>query len=160
MNRIPETRIDKKAIKAWVISGLIFGLIWLFIPILAYIYSYKIEPIPQFILCVLLATVLIIYFINALVVPKIRWQRWRYDITENEIDLQRGFIVRKRTVIPINRIQHVDTSQGPIYRNLGLSSVKVSTAATTHEIPALDDETAADVRNKISLLVRKAKEDV
>jgi len=160
MNRIPETRIDKKAIKAWVISGLILGLVWLAVPALAFYYSYKFEPIPQYILWSLLAFMLVIYLVNAFIVPKVRWQRWRYDITENEIDLQRGFIIRKRTVIPINRIQHVDTSQGPIYRKLSLSSVKISTAATTHEIPALDDETAADVRNKISLLVRKAKEDV
>lgn len=160
MNKIPETRIDKKAIRAWEISGLVFGLTWLAVPAAVYYYSYKVEPIPQYTLWSLLATMLVVYLVNALVVPKIRWQRWRYDITENEIDLQRGFFIRKRTVIPINRIQHVDTSQGPIYRKLGLSSVKVSTAATTHEIPALDDETAADVRNKISLLVRKAKEDV
>ena len=91
---------------------------------------------------------------------KIRWQRWHYEINEQEIDLLRGIIVKKRTLIPMNRIQHVDNRQGPIYKAFKLSSVSVSTAATTHEIPALDDETAEQVRHNISAFVTQAKEDV
>src|SRR5690554_6795780 len=91
-----------------------------------------------------------VYFTLVTVFPKLRWQRWRYDVSEKEIDLLRGLIIQKRTLIPINRIQHVDTRQGPVYRSFKLSSVTISTAATTHEIPALDDETAAELRNIIS----------
>lgn len=49
---------------------------------------------------------------------------------------------------------------GPIYRKYGLSSISLSTAATTHEIPALDENTASELREIISDLVRKVKEDV
>jgi len=90
----------------------------------------------------------------------LRWKHWRYRISEQEIDMMRGIIVIKRTLVPINRVQHVDTRQGPIYKLFGLSSVTISTAATTHEIPALNDEIADDLRNQISTLVRKVKEDV
>ena len=91
---------------------------------------------------------------------KLRWKRWKYDISEKEIDMLRGIFIKKRTLVPINRVQHVDTRQGPVYRKFGLSSVTISTAATTHEIPALDDETADKVRDTISNLVRKVKGDV
>ncbi|MEX2363044.1 MAG: PH domain-containing protein, partial [Balneolaceae bacterium] len=90
----------------------------------------------------------------------LRWKRWKYEVSDKEIDMLRGIVIHKRTLIPINRVQHVDTRQGPIYRGFGLSSVTISTAATTHEIPALDDATADELRNIISTLVRKVKDDV
>ena len=102
----------------------------------------------------------IIHLSLIFVFPKIRWRRWRYSVSERGIDMYRGIIVHKRTIVPINRVQHVDTKQGPIYRKYGLSSISLSTAATTHEIPALDDETANHLRSLISELVRQAKEDV
>lgn len=160
MNNIPETRIDKKAITAWQISSALSGLFWFIIPGLLFYYKEEIEFLPTNAEWIIGALVVVYYLINVLVVPRVRWQIWRYDVTENEIDLQRGLIIVKRTIIPINRIQHVDTVQGPIYRYLNLSSVTISTAATTHVIPALNDEKAVAVRNKISQLVRLAREDV
>ena len=96
----------------------------------------------------------------ATIIPGIRWRRWRYQIDEHEIDLRRGVLIVRRTLIPVKRVQHVDTRQGPVLRNYGLSTVAITTAATTHEIPALDSETADRVRNQISNFARLAKEDV
>lgn len=160
MNNIPETRIDKKAIKAWRLTALIFGIFW-FTPAIAYVpISLGINKFDPVLLVLAIIPSLVLYLFIGLVIPKLRWQRWRYDVNADAIDILRGFIFKKRTVVPINRVQHVDTNQGPIYRKYTLSSVKISTAATTHEIPALDDETATEVRNKITQLVRQVKEDV
>ena len=87
-------------------------------------------------------------------VPEIRYRRWRWEVTELEVRLQHGLIVIERTVIPMVRIQHVDTSQGPIMQAFGLSEVKVSTAAGAHAIPALADEDAGALRDKIAVLAR------
>jgi len=93
-------------------------------------------------------------------VPKIRWERWRYELREQEIELQHGLFVVKRTLIPIIRVQHVDTNQGPIMKKYRLASVVISSAATTHEIPALDEDEAEELRKTISYLVRVVREDV
>ncbi len=160
INHIPESRIDKKAIKAWRFSALIFGILW-FVPAIAYIsISIGINKFDLILSILSVIPSLVLYLFIGLLVPNLRWQRWRYEVNDDAIDLLRGFVFKTRTVVPINRVQHVDTNQGPIYRKYGLSSVKISTAATTHEIPALDDETATEVRNKISQLVRQVKEDV
>ncbi len=161
-NHLPATRIHEDSIKAWKLSGLIFGSFIYVVPGLLYLfYSLSIEGSVSFLLPGLVAPVaFILHMLIAFVFPKIRWKRWRYEVSEKGIDLQRGIIVTKRTVVPINRVQHVDTKQGPIYRKYGLSSISLSTAATTHEIPALDDETANSLRTLISELVRKVKEDV
>lgn len=169
MNQEPATRIHKDAIKAWTVNALLFGLFW-FTPsiiqlALAINHNFGIgTPWYHGIDWLLFGSVffasLIFYLLTGVLLPNIRWKRWKYDVSEKEIDMLRGIIIKQRTLVPINRVQHVDTKQGPIYRKFGLSSVTISTAATTHEIPALDDETANELRTTISTLVRKVKDDV
>lgn len=159
MEALPQTRIHKNAIKAWRIIMAFTALLW-FAPALIYLLISFNEGVSWLIFGLISLSCLIMYVVSIVLIPSIRWNRWRYDVSDREIDLYRGIIIRKRTLVPINRIQHVDTRQGPVYRRFGLSSVTVSTAATTHEVPALDDDTADDLRDKISELVRKVKEDV
>jgi len=68
--------------------------------------------------------------------------------------------VMKRTLIPMIRVQHVDSSQGPLLKKYKLASVTIFTAATVHEIPALDEGEAEELRYHISRLARVADEDV
>lgn len=160
MNENPSTKIDKRAINAWRLTALLLGILF-FVPAIAYVViSVNIDKFEPFILVLIVIPALIIYFLISIILPKLRWQRWSYEIDNESIDMLRGFVFKKRTVVPINRVQHVDTNQGPIYRKYDLSSIKISTAATTHEIPALDEETATEVRNTISRLVRQVKDDV
>jgi hypothetical protein len=88
------------------------------------------------------------------IVPEVRYRRWRWEVREEEIRLQEGLIVVSQTVIPMVRVQHVDTSQGPIMRSLGLSDVHIWTAANKHTIPALADDHAAQLRDRIAVLAR------
>lgn len=107
-------------------------------------------------------TVMLVIFAGLCIffIPEIRWRRWSYDVDRHEIDLQSGIFIVTRTLVPIKRVQHVDTRQGPILRSYGLADVTISTAATTHRIPALDESTAEKVRDRISKFARLAKEDV
>ena len=66
----------------------------------------------------------------------------------------------KRTLIPMVRVQHVDTEQGPILRKYKLANISISSAATTHTIPLLELKDADMLRMKISDLARVAEEDV
>ncbi|MDR9419578.1 PH domain-containing protein [Gracilimonas sp.] len=168
MNQEPLQRIHKNAIKAWRTLSLLLGLLW-FIPSAFYLVmeisvSTKEAPwyseIDWILLLSMFLIALILYVAFPLIFPKIRWQRWKYEVSDEGIDMLRGIIIKKRTMVPINRVQHVDTRQGPIYRKYDLASVTISTAATTHEIPALDNETADELRNTISTLVRKIQSDV
>lgn len=169
MNQEPATRIHKNAIKAWTVNALLFGLFW-FTPsiiqlALAINHNSGIgtpwyHGMDWLLFGSIFLASLIFYLLTGVLLPNIRWKRWKYDVSEKEIDMLRGIIIKKRTLVPINRVQHVDTKQGPIYRKFGLSSVTISTAATTHEIPALDDDTADELRTTISTLVRKVKDDV
>src|SRR5690625_4133684 len=92
--------------------------------------------------------------------PKLLWRRWSYEIFDQEIYIQHGILIMSRTLVPMIRVQHVDTQQGPILKRFQLASVTISTAATTHEIPALSDEDASDLRDRISALARVDEDDV
>ena len=86
--------------------------------------------------------------------PEISYRRWRWEVAEEEVRLREGIIIVSHTVIPMVRIQHVDTSQGPIMRAVGLSDVHISTAAGKHTIPALSDDDASALRDRIATLAR------
>lgn len=165
----PETRIDKKAVKAWRLSAGLAGLLWFSPAVIMLIITFSQRPdFTDISLADLnwplwlgfFTAGVCLYGITTFLIPYLRWKRWHYRVDEDEIDLLRGIIISRRTLVPVNRIQHVDTRQGPVFRKFGLSSVAISTAATTHVIPALDDDTADLLRDKISALVRKIKEDV
>ena len=88
------------------------------------------------------------------VVPPLRWRRWRYEVRSEEIDLVRGTFVVRRTIIPIRRVQHVDTESGPLQDSFGLATVTFHTAAGGIEIPALRKGEAESVRTRVAELAR------
>ena len=113
----------------------------------------------------LLMMIVGICFVVALVVclvvlPPIRYERWRYEVSEDYLDIAKGIVWRKRYTIPFIRVQNTDTRQGPILRAFGLASVTVATAAREHEIPGLQFETAEQLRDRAAELARIAREDV
>jgi membrane protein YdbS with pleckstrin-like domain len=99
---------------------------------------------------------IVVFAIGVVAVPELRWSRWRYEVRDEEIDLRHGTISITRTLIPMLRVQHVDTTRGPLDQLLGLATVVVHTAAGRTTIPALDDEYAGRLRDRIAALARTA----
>ena len=72
--------------------------------------------------------------------------------------LRHGTLRITRTLVPMLRVQHVDTTQGPIDQALGLATVVVHTAAGATTIPALEEAHAGRLRDHIATLARTADE--
>ena len=89
---------------------------------------------------------------STVLAPRLRYRQWRYDIREGEVDLRHGLFTHTRQLVPMARIQHVDTRRGLLQRRFGLASVVFYTAAGAIEIPALAVEVASDVRDRIARL--------
>lgn len=102
----------------------------------------------------------VLFIVCVIVLPPIRYARWRYELTPDYLDIARGIFWRKRFIIPFIRVQNTDTRQGPVLRAFGLSSVTVATAAGEHEIPGLANEEADVLRDRAAELARLAREDV
>jgi uncharacterized protein len=103
--------------------------------------------------------VLVVGVLAVVIEPRLRWQRWRYEIRENEIDLRTGLFTIRRTLVPIRRVQHVDTESGPLQGAFGLATVSFHTAAGATEIPALERGEAELVRRRVGELAR-TRDDV
>ncbi|HET7579394.1 MAG TPA: PH domain-containing protein [Bacillales bacterium] len=158
MRAQPRDRIHRDALNVWRIHGAIEGGIACLAAIGAFAIALNTD-MPIWIAVIVACLALIFTYVMTESVPNIRWKLWRYEVREDEIDLQRGVLVVKRTLVPMVRVQHVDTKQGPILRKYGLASVTVSTAATVHEIPALSERDAALLRDRIAELARVVDDD-
>jgi uncharacterized protein len=61
-------------------------------------------------------------------------------------------------LIPIVRVQHVDTRRTWLADQIGVQTVVIHTAAGSHEIPGLTLGEAAAIRDRIALLARQPDE--
>ena len=96
--------------------------------------------------------------VAVVLVPELRWRRWRWEVREHEIDFRRGTLAVTRTLVPMLRVQHVDTKRDLLQQRLGLATVVFHTAAGANEIPALTVSEAGQVRDRIAELARTADE--
>jgi membrane protein YdbS with pleckstrin-like domain len=95
----------------------------------------------------------------AAVVPGLRYARWRFAVQEEEIDLRHGGLVLRRTLVPMRRVQHVDSSSGLLEQALDLATVTVHTAGGSVEIPGLERSRAWAVHQRIAALARLTDDD-
>jgi hypothetical protein len=98
-------------------------------------------------------TLLAMNLVVTLFWPAFEYNAFRYMIREDDLLVQSGVIFRRWSSIPHNRIQHVDTRQGPIERLFGLSRLLVFTAAgmsADGSIPGLATADAERLRDQLS----------
>jgi len=154
----PAERLDPRAKTLWRITGALGAL-----PLLAVGASVswsllRVVGVPSLLGILPLLAALALSVALAGVVSDLRWRRWRYEIREDEVDLQRGILWVSRTLVPLARIQHVDTQSGPLQRRFGLATVIFYTAAGANQIPELSAPVAAEVRDRIAELTREQDE--
>lgn len=95
---------------------------------------------------------LFLQFVLALWLPALAFDRWGYALRGADLLIRRGVIVRSVTAIPLSRIQHVDTRQGPLEQWVGLARVQIHTASGVGgdgAIPGLELETAEALRDRL-----------
>jgi hypothetical protein len=140
----PSQRLPTAAKTYWRLRGAVLGAAALLVALtVAGRVSWLVVP-----------AAVVVFALAAGVVPELRFRRWRYEIRDEEIDLMRGAFVVRRTIIPIRRVQHVDTESGPLQDSLGLATVTFHTAAGGVAIPALLKSEAERVRGRVAELAR------
>ena len=171
MRALPTRKLDKRITRVWRLSATINVVFWsllclfpAFIALAVASSSYDASDTDAFILgiitIVLAALAVVAFIVFVVIVPKIRWIQWSFEVYDQEIDIHKGIFWKKRIIIPLIRVQNVDTRQGPIMRANGLATFTVSTAAGEHEIPGLHVEEADALRDHVAILARIAQEDV
>ena len=156
---LPKHRLDPRMLKVWRQGSIVAIIVTIIIAAIAVALALHFSwQLP--IVYGIAAVVLLIEVLDLAISPRIQYETWRYDVTPTDIDLYCGIFVKKRIVVPLVRVQHVESKQGPIMKASGLASVLVSTAGESFEIPGLAEAEAAELRDRVAELARLAKEDV
>ena len=82
----------------------------------------------------------------------LRHRRFRFELREDALYLERGVAVEVSTVVPYVRVQYVDTRRGPVERATGLASTVVYTAGSRGadvSVPGLSPERADELRDRL-----------
>jgi membrane protein YdbS with pleckstrin-like domain len=107
---------------------------------------------------VLVVPALLLFGYLALWSPGRRYRAWGYRIDGEELHVRRGVWTRVDTLVPLDRVQHIDVSQGVLERSLGICSLLLHTAGTLHSqivVPGLSRETAERMRDEIRARIRE-----
>jgi membrane protein YdbS with pleckstrin-like domain len=172
MRALPTRKLDKRITRVWRLSATVNVFIWSLIALLVTGIPWLLlseqrdagaraaTEIMGFATVIVAVLALLAFIVFVVIVPKIRWIQWSFEVYDEEIDIHKGIFWRRRIIIPLIRVQNVDTQQGPIMRANGLASFTVATAAGGHEIPGLAVDEADSLRDHVALLARIAQEDV
>ncbi len=93
-----------------------------------------------------------------LISPGRRYRAWGYAMDADELQVVRGVWTQIHTVVPLDRVQHIDISQGPLERAFGVCRLVVHTAGTMHSqvvLPGLARGTAEQMRDEIRARIRQ-----
>ncbi len=106
----------------------------------------------------------LLLILNAAVSPYFRFHRYRYNINEEFIDIREGYIFVERNIVPLERLQKMQTLRGPIDRIFKVAKVVVTTSGGDVTIRFLDEEKADRIAEGLGkrineIVVEKREED-
>lgn len=112
------------------------------------------ERLPRIVKIIMLVLELL-NIIYLLISPKIRYERYRYSITDDCIDIKEGFLFIERNIVPIERLHKISIKKGPIDRMFNLSKVIVTTAGGDVTIRFLEDKKSNLISNSLKDKINK-----
>lgn len=155
MENIPLTPLDRGLLRLMQIRGAAAGLFLLAAAAVGEVFVDRLVPVPTGLL--LAAALLVLLYLAALAPPR-RYRAWGYGVDSEELQVRRGVWIRVHTVVPLDNVQHIDVSQGPLERAFGICSLVLHTAGTLHSqivLPGLARATAEGIRDEIRGRIRE-----
>ncbi|MBE1553918.1 PH domain-containing protein [Sporosarcina limicola] len=148
----PEKRLSKDAVKVWMISETISHLIaFIVIAVIFYLDSlFEWKEWIGWILYGIVGLTVLSAIWSIFIQPYLLYKNWRYDLNEEFLQLKSGAFNEEHQLVPMTKIQSVATNQGPLLRKYGLYSLSIETMGSSHGIPALPEEVAIELRDRIA----------
>lgn len=154
----PGERISNKAVKVWRISSIISHVITIII-ISVFTFNFDWPSWLNWILYGVLTVTVLHAVYGIFISPTILQRTWRFGIDAEHIQLKYGIFNKHHLIVPMTKVQYVNSDQGPLLRKYGLSTLTIGTIASSHEIPALPQEAAKEWRDRIVYLANITASD-
>jgi uncharacterized protein len=155
--RPPRHRLDRRFIAWRTVQALIWGAGVLGTLGAVHAYAEAVRPW----LGPVLVVVGVIYAVNITVMPTWRYLVHRWEATDDAVYALQGWLTRKWQIVPLSRIQSIDTEIGPIQRSLGLATITVTTASSEGRIAieGLDVKVAQETVDRLRDVVAATRGD-
>lgn len=141
------SKLSKKALTCMYVKSLIWFIICTSVILLVNLLFC--EEWPD-VVSIILYIVICLHFLYILIAPKIRYERYRYRLTDEEFEVRKGLLVIHTAVIPIERLHKIEISAGPIFRAFGLKEVDVTTAGSDLKVSFLENEVADQIARHLT----------
>ncbi len=149
----PAHSLDPKIIRLWRLNALLWGVAPL--AAMAAFAGFLLSRLADWTplqAALPLIVVLVVTLTLVVLVPPASYRSWRWNIDDDEVDTMSGLFTVTRRLVPMARIQHVDTTRDVFERSLQLATVVIYTAAGSSSIPGLPVRRAEEIRDQIATL--------
>ena len=152
--------LDKKSITVMRINAIISGLLVMAIVLISlYFCLLNFDKDFMKIIAIIIASIIfVLVLLDIFLFPVIRYNRYKYLVTEEKIEVKKGLFLITRSIIQIKRVQKIEISDGPIDRKFNLANVNIFTAAGVVDIKFLNIEEAETITEEINALLKQTLE--
>jgi membrane protein YdbS with pleckstrin-like domain len=89
----------------------------------------------------------------------IRYRHKGYALREHDVAFRNGLIWRKTTILPFDRVQHAEVTQGPLQRRFKLATLKFFTAGGSSVDLKIDGLLAEEAERLRETVLRRSAHD-
>jgi len=147
-------RLEPRAAIVWIVRAVLFAAV----VAIAIVVANRFVSLPILAAPATGMTLAVLGGIHAV----LRHRRFRFEVREDALYLERGVVVHVSSVVPFVRVQHVDTRRGPIERATGLASTVIYTAGSRGadvSVPGLSPDRANALRDRLRDLAIERETD-
>lgn len=108
-----------------------------------------------------LAATVLVAAAHLIIMPRWRYRVHRWEVTDNAVYTQAGWLSQERRIAPISRVQTVDLERGPLEQLFQLANVTVTTASAAGplRIHGLDRATAEGLVAELTEVTSRSEGD-
>ena len=152
--RAPAHSLDPRVRTYWLVEGLLAAAVLAALVIAGTVIAALVDAGTVAVLVGVLGGLAVIgAAVIAVLVPRVDYRHYRYEVTELGLYVAKGWLWRRHQVVPHARVQTVETTVGPLMRALGLVSVDITTASSAGglTIPGLAPDVADRLVQELAL---------
>ena len=136
-------KLSKRALYCMYMAGMITGAVVLaIIGAVDYFWIFPEDLTAGKWISLVLAVLIIL---DVAVSPYFRYNRYRYSINDECIDIIEGYLFVKRNIVPIERLHKLQTKKGPVDQMFGVAKVVVTTGGGDVTLEFLEEERAEQI---------------
>lgn len=156
---MPAKKLDKRVIRYErtkdIMESFFLLIFFVFLMSLTIRYDW-----PTWLMAIWIILPIIDFLFSLFFLPYLKLKAVRYEMHALHLEIMEGIFFKRRTLIPIERIQHVVVKEGPLTRRYGIQIIQVFTAGTDHQIPLLLKKDAEELRIQLLDQIKAVKSDV